>query len=76
MDEEWDNPPIEIVKRDEWGALAPKATEPLNHPPIKAIFTYDLKINPCKSKEECIKAMQDLQRRHMVDENSEDIKYK
>lgn len=75
-EEPWSVKPIVIVPREEWGAEPPKATTPMVHPVHKVIFTFDTDVPVCKTKEDCILAMQVLQTRHMKMEGRDDIKYK
>lgn len=66
---------FDIYTREEWGALPPKNFEVMTTLSERVIFSYDLKIDECKTKEDCGEAVRELQRRHMK-EGSDDIKYK
>jgi hypothetical protein len=64
-----------IFTREEWGALPPKSFEPIEKRSERVIFSYDLKVDECKTREECAETVRELQRRHMS-EGADDIRYK
>ncbi|XP_054260297.1 uncharacterized protein LOC128984952 [Macrosteles quadrilineatus] len=69
--------PAEIVTRKDWGAREPsKAGKKVKTPVKILVLKYGTRTPPCESKEECIKTVQDIQRRHMDEMGMEDIGYK
>lgn len=77
-DEQYKNmpwPDLEIVGREEWGALPPTTVEGFEEYPIKNVILGYTETEPCDSKESCIKIMQELQKKHMA-EGEPDIRYR
>lgn len=73
--------PVPFVTRGEWGAMPPKLTKPLKLPAYNVIFTYctdrkDRKFGRCKTPEECIRLVQDMQKYYMETKNKRDIAYR
>lgn len=66
-----------IVSREEWGAINPQTKGlPMEHPVANVVFTYTTGVDRCEESEECVKAIQLLQQRHMTDNKMSDIGFK
>lgn len=66
-----------IVSRKEWGAEPPRSKGlPLEHPVANLVFTYTTGKDRCEQQDECVKAVQDLQQRHMTEGGMSDIGFK
>ncbi|XP_054264695.1 peptidoglycan-recognition protein LB-like [Macrosteles quadrilineatus] len=75
--EEYKNLPwiqLEIVSRQEWGALPPKSVEEFDSFPIRDVLMSYTETDKCEDKESCIKMMQELQQKHMS-EGEPDIRF-
>lgn len=55
---------FKIVSREKWEALPPKWTEPLTLPAQRLFFMFT-DTERCESKNDCIKAVQDIQKHYM-----------
>nr|BBK26508.1 peptidoglycan recognition protein 9 [Nephotettix cincticeps] len=71
---------VDLITREEWGAVEPRDAKIIKLPAFHVIFTYctdaELRKWPlCKTQEECSKTMQDMQKYYMEEENIRDIPY-
>lgn len=71
---------LEVVQRDQWGALPPKDSEheeAMEYPLKKVVYNFDVKgARRCHSLEECKEAMRKIQKYYMEDKQLNDIPYK
>lgn len=68
--------PLTMVPRDQWGALPPKGPlEPAEHPYTAVVFTHT-RTKECYGHEQCVKFVQELQRRNMEEEDMPDVQFK
>ncbi|XP_054261930.1 peptidoglycan-recognition protein SB2-like [Macrosteles quadrilineatus] len=67
-----------FIPRSRWRAEPPSSTPPPpieNKPIPNVIFTYNTGTKPCLINTQCEKAVRDLQKSHMVDQEKPDIGY-
>lgn len=67
--------PLEIVSRDDWGAKEPKGVDLINKTVPFVIIHHSYSPPVCNSSEQCISAMQSMQRFHQVERGWFDIGY-
>lgn len=67
--------PFEIVSRAEWGAKEPKEINYINQTVPFVIIHHSYLPAYCNSSEQCIKAMQSMQRFHQIERGWFDIGY-
>lgn len=68
---------LPTVTREEWGALPPKDTEEDETMkfPAEYLVLDHTNTEPCLKKEDCIKVVQEMQKRHM-EEGMSDIRHR
>lgn len=71
-----DPDPASLVTRGEWGARKPKTQEKLKTPVKLLVMKYGTNTPSCETREECVKIVKEIQRKHMDDNGKADIKYK
>ncbi|XP_054260303.1 uncharacterized protein LOC128984957 [Macrosteles quadrilineatus] len=65
-----------IVSREDWGAAKKKRKGlALKHPVANVTITYKTDVPKCTSDEECVKVIQELQKKH-ISEGMSDIAFK
>ncbi|XP_054261656.1 peptidoglycan-recognition protein SB2-like isoform X2 [Macrosteles quadrilineatus] len=62
-----------IIKREEWGAMPPRKRKAHKTPVQHMVITWTY-TDPCETKEECIKAVQEIQKDHL-ERGANDIQY-
>ncbi|XP_029302651.1 peptidoglycan recognition protein 5 [Cottoperca gobio] len=65
---------VNIVSRQQWGAVPPKSRETLKGPAQKVII-HHTDLPRCKDQSECMKRLVSIQRGHMTDRGFDDIGY-
>ncbi|XP_042241033.1 peptidoglycan-recognition protein SC2-like isoform X2 [Homarus americanus] len=65
---------VELVYREEWGALEPKSLTQLN-PPMSKVIIHHTAAGKCTTKEECVEEVKKTQRVHMYCNAWDDIGY-
>lgn len=67
--------PLEIVSRNEWGAMKSKAVEAMNRTAPFVIIHHSYLPSACNTSEQCIAAMQSMQRFHQNERGWFDVGY-
>lgn len=68
---------INMISRDEWGAVPPKGQIPaFDVPGLHVVLTLKTQFKECKTKEDCMQKVKEMQRLHMEDWGLPDIAYK
>lgn len=66
---------LKIISRAEWHAQPPKAVDYINKIVSYVIIHHSDRPPACTSNEECIEAMQSMQRFHQIERGWNDIGY-
>ncbi|XP_054262421.1 peptidoglycan-recognition protein 1-like isoform X1 [Macrosteles quadrilineatus] len=67
------HPVIKYISREQWGARPPKTPPENLKIPVLTLHVYDTRTKDCKTKEECMKTVQDLQNEYMFYRGFDDI---
>lgn len=67
---------LEIVSRTKWNARPPKNIQLINKSVPLVFIHHSYSPSACFTEEQCIKAMQSMQRFHQLERGWDDIGYK
>ncbi|XP_054264696.1 peptidoglycan-recognition protein SB2-like [Macrosteles quadrilineatus] len=67
--------PVNIIPRDQWGALPPRVMVNALLTPVQNVFCMNTHSKPCFDHLVCMGTLRLLQRSHMQRQNQRDIRY-